>query len=213
MPLLRASSRPRATAELGYRLFAGVLVGGFVELLGVNLARDRNPQCPDYLIPSLVAAGAGLLTAILDPPVSGDAWIAPDGTVIDASYGHAQAALGIVGPLDEATVAAGVEADYRCRGWDKPEMCVARHMVERQGYVRVLQNSSPVGDFNVELFRPLTAAQRAVLYQSVGGPNIGKPLTIDTTNPATGALGRIFEAPAGSISARHHAIDAASEAA
>lgn len=66
--LLRPSTRPRATAELGYRILAGVVAGGFTELLGINLARDRNPTKPNYLATSLAAAGVGLAVAILDPP-------------------------------------------------------------------------------------------------------------------------------------------------
>jgi hypothetical protein len=226
MALLRAS-RPRASAELGYRMFAGVVAGSLTELIGINVARCRNPQRPDYLTPSLIAVGVGVAVAVIDPPQGsstsgrqGDGWLEPNGMISNVPYSHAQTAYDInqpfvdFEPTDDELLCCGVDVNEEIDPEDPnlPTPCIAEaHLVDR-GFQRIKGSYSDLG---FELFSEPTAAQRNTLRRISGGANLERPLYIDVSGgPDCGEEGSVyatFTAPAGLVSARHKAIDDAIE--
>lgn len=226
MPLLRAGSRPRASAELGYRMLAGVVVGGLAELIGVNLARDRNPATPDYLVPSLVAAAIGVAVAVIDPPDDGsgrvpDAWLDPDGRLHPAPYGHNQGARDILRsdrpgyvPTDEELRCCGVDLDMYDEEMELEDIpwdpgCVAEARLRDQGWQRV---KGEYNDIGIELFSEPSDSQRNTLRRLVAGPNRDRKLYIDVPgDPCADEdnYGSTFEEKTSGIAARHALIDKA----
>jgi hypothetical protein len=238
MTLLRVD-QPRATAELGYRVLAGVVVGGLVELLGVAWARTSNPQAPNYLVPSVVAVAVGVAVAVIDPPAEqlalideevgqvpmmrqGDAWLAPDGTQKRVTYSHAQTAMDITGAMSPGF--EPTEDELRCCGlsdedWQTEDgvevvpmpWCIAEARLTNGGWQRI---KGAYSDLGFEIFSEPTRAQRNMLRRISMGANRDRALYIDVSDNCGGDDGSTlatFTAPPGMGGPRHQAIDDAIE--
>lgn len=53
------------------KVTTGLIVGAIAEVGAISYAQQQNPQEPDYIRSSLIAAVVGIVAGVLDPPVGG----------------------------------------------------------------------------------------------------------------------------------------------